>query len=234
MSSFPFFLRDSRANEMRARVKITPRQRVAFSRVGWFSGALTFRSLYYPWGKMGDYSWSSPKQFWFIPPGKIFLWYKLSKLVFNVARVNCLYSGHCKDLDLVSSIAISSPLQLEVISVWDSAAVRIRGLTVRARCLQGESSDPMGSTPDFKWRRWIEGFWGLKFPIPGFFGVRKFGKYFLGDLIWGGIFLGIQSNLKNPSSALVSQPQTQAIKKAGNSARENVLSRDFFGYGWKA
>ena len=27
--------------------------RVAFSRVGWFSRALTFRSLYYLWGKMG-------------------------------------------------------------------------------------------------------------------------------------------------------------------------------------
>ena len=26
------------------------------SRVGWFSRALVFRSLYYPWGKMGDYS----------------------------------------------------------------------------------------------------------------------------------------------------------------------------------
>ena len=30
--------------------------RVAFSRVGWFSRALAFRSLYYLWGKMGDYS----------------------------------------------------------------------------------------------------------------------------------------------------------------------------------
>ena len=30
--------------------------RVAFSRVGWFSRALEFRSLYYPWGKMGDCS----------------------------------------------------------------------------------------------------------------------------------------------------------------------------------
>ena len=26
------------------------------SRVGWFSRALAFRSLYYPWGQMGDYS----------------------------------------------------------------------------------------------------------------------------------------------------------------------------------
>ena len=29
---------------------------VTFSRIGWFSCVLTFRSLYYPWGKMGDYS----------------------------------------------------------------------------------------------------------------------------------------------------------------------------------
>ena len=44
----PFFLKNSRASETQARV--------AFSRVGWFSRALAFRSLYYPWGKMGDYS----------------------------------------------------------------------------------------------------------------------------------------------------------------------------------
>ena len=30
-------------------------RRVVFSRVGWFSRALAFRSLYYHWGKMGDY-----------------------------------------------------------------------------------------------------------------------------------------------------------------------------------
>ena len=30
--------------------------RVAFSRVGCFSRALSFRSPYYPWGRMGDYS----------------------------------------------------------------------------------------------------------------------------------------------------------------------------------
>ena len=30
--------------------------RVAFSRVGWFSRALAFRSLFYPWGNIGDYS----------------------------------------------------------------------------------------------------------------------------------------------------------------------------------
>ena len=29
---------------------------VAFSRVGWFSRALAFSTLYYLWGKMGDYS----------------------------------------------------------------------------------------------------------------------------------------------------------------------------------
>ena len=69
----PIFLMESKASETRARVKITPRKnrrhaagreiflslsppRVAFSCVGWFSRALAYRSLYYPWGKMGDYS----------------------------------------------------------------------------------------------------------------------------------------------------------------------------------
>ena len=33
--------------------------RVTFSCVGWFSRALAFRLLYYPWGKMGDYSQST-------------------------------------------------------------------------------------------------------------------------------------------------------------------------------
>ena len=33
---------------------------VAFSLVGWFSRMLAFRLLYYPWGKMGDYSLSKP------------------------------------------------------------------------------------------------------------------------------------------------------------------------------
>ena len=37
------------------RVSLSP-PRVAFSRVGWFSRPLAFRSLYYPWGEMGDYS----------------------------------------------------------------------------------------------------------------------------------------------------------------------------------
>ena len=60
-----FFLKDSRASETRARVKITHARksatrenlppRFAFSRVGWFSRALAFRPLYYPWGKIGDY-----------------------------------------------------------------------------------------------------------------------------------------------------------------------------------
>ena len=85
------------------------------------------------------------------------------------ATVNSLYSGHCKDLDLVFSIAISSPLYLEFISVWDSAAVRIRGVTVIARCLQCESW-PHVEYSGFQvtgMNRRI--FWGLKFPIPGFF-----------------------------------------------------------------
>ena len=54
----PFFLRDSRASEKGVRVKITPReksetQQDGLSRVGWFSRALAFHSLYYPWRKMG-------------------------------------------------------------------------------------------------------------------------------------------------------------------------------------
>ena len=56
---------------------------------------------------------------------------------------------------------------------------------------------------------------GLKFPIPGLFGGRKIWQVFFGWLNLRGDFLGIQSNLKNPSSALVSQPQTQAIKRLG-------------------
>ena len=40
------FLRDRRASETRARVKITPPEEGKISR------ALAFRSLYYPWGKM--------------------------------------------------------------------------------------------------------------------------------------------------------------------------------------
>ena len=37
-----------------------------------------------------------------------------------------------------------------------------------------------GGTRNFKWRDDRRIFWGLKFLIPGFFGVRKFGKYFFG------------------------------------------------------
>ena len=37
--------------------KATRGGRVAFPRVGWFPRALAFRSLYYPWGKMGDYNY---------------------------------------------------------------------------------------------------------------------------------------------------------------------------------
>ena len=50
-----FLLRDSRASEMRAPVKVNPRETGAasrLSRVGWFSPTLAFRSLYYPWAKM--------------------------------------------------------------------------------------------------------------------------------------------------------------------------------------
>ena len=40
------------------RVKIAPR----LSRLGWFSRALAFRSLYYPWGKMGTTRSLIPRQ----------------------------------------------------------------------------------------------------------------------------------------------------------------------------
>ena len=46
--------RDHAWKSTHARKGDTPR--VAYSRVGWFSRALAFHSLYYPWGKMGDYS----------------------------------------------------------------------------------------------------------------------------------------------------------------------------------
>ena len=60
-------------------------------------------------------------------------------------------------------------------------------------------------------------FWGLKFSIPGFFGVGKFGKYFLGGLIyvlW--IFLAIWNNLKICDRARVSQLRCSAIKVQPN------------------
>ena len=42
-------------------------------------------------------------------------------------------------------------------------------------------------------------FWGLKLSIPGFFCVRKFGKYLLGELDFSRDFLGV---LKRIGSAL--------------------------------
>ena len=47
----------------------------------------------------------------------------------------------------------------------------------------------------------INGFLGLKFSIPGFFWVGKFGKYFFGWLDLSRDFLGIQNNLKIHGSA---------------------------------
>ena len=41
-------------------------------------------------------------------------------------------------------------------------------------------------TPGFKWQGWLK----------DFFRLENFGKYFLGGLIYEGIFLGIQNNLK--------------------------------------
>ena len=35
-----------------------------------------------------------------------------------------------------------------------------------------------GGAPNFKWRGWSNDFFGFEFSIPGFFWVRKFGKYF--------------------------------------------------------
>ena len=53
----PVVRADGRSLSVRPRVVPSSRKcdtpRVAFSRVGWFSRALGFRSLYYPWGKMG-------------------------------------------------------------------------------------------------------------------------------------------------------------------------------------
>ena len=53
--------------------------RVAFSRVGWFSRVLPFRSLFYPWGKMGDYSWSTRL--------------KMAETCFNIFQVSCPWSN---------------------------------------------------------------------------------------------------------------------------------------------
>ena len=51
-------------------------------------------------------------------------------------------------------------------------------------------------------------FGGLKFSIPGFFWVGKFGKYFFGYLDLSRDFEGIQNNRKICGSALVSQPHS--------------------------
>jgi len=58
----------------------------------------------------------------------------------------------------------------------------------------------------------IEGFFfggggGMKFSIPGFFWVGKFGKYFLGWVDLSRDFLGIQNNLKIRGGAHVSWPR---------------------------
>ena len=61
--------------------------------------------------------------------------------------------------------------------------------------------------------------YGLKFSIPGFFGVRKFGKYFLWFDLSGDLsrdFLGIQNNLKIRGSARVSRPRSSANKVQPN------------------
>ena len=57
----------------------------------------------------------------------------------------------------------------------------------------------------------------LKFSIPGFWGVGKFGKSFLGGLIHVlGNFLAIWNNLKICDGACVSQPGCSAIKVQPN------------------
>ena len=67
----PFFLRDSRASERRARVKS------CLPRVGWFWRALAFRSLFYPWGKHVHTYPVNPgyesASFWIRPPELKFL-----------------------------------------------------------------------------------------------------------------------------------------------------------------
>ena len=61
-----------------------------------------------------------------------------------VYTVNCLYSEHCRDLELVSSLARAhnngSPFHSNVfIFAWDLAAVCIIEVPIIAGCLQGES-----------------------------------------------------------------------------------------------
>ena len=67
----PFFLRDSRASERRARVKS------CLPRVGWFWRELAFCSLFYPWGKHVHMYPVNPAyesaSFWIRPPELKFL-----------------------------------------------------------------------------------------------------------------------------------------------------------------
>ena len=96
-------------------------------------------------------------------------------------------------------------------------------------------------------------FLGLKFSIPGFFWVRKFGKYFFGILIGVGIFWGYQKESVVPwlrSSA--NKVQTNVFRccycpclivnygvalhrtcSAWDLFGVNFWSRAFFGFCWK-
>ena len=55
-------------------------------------------------------------------------------------------------------------------------------------------------------------FLGLKFFILGFFGIGKFGKYFLRWIDFSGDILGIQNNLKIRRSAPISRPHSSVSK----------------------
>ena len=57
---------------------------------------------------------------------------------------------------------------------------------------------------------------GLKFSIPGFFWVGKFGRYFFRWLDLSRGFFGIQNNLKIRGSARVSRPRSSANKVQPN------------------
>ena len=89
----------------RTREKALSPLRVAFSCVGWFSRTLAFCSLYCPWGKMRDYSWSKNgmqkgkgsdslyKSLWCAcaPPGLLGVAYdysRLSSFSINERRLN--------------------------------------------------------------------------------------------------------------------------------------------------
>ena len=60
----------------------------------------------------------------------------------------------------------------------------------------------------------IEGFFGMKFSIPGFFGAGKFGKYFFGWLD----FLATHNNITDLQWR--SKILGTFLKKALNSARD--------------